>query len=235
MGGDNQFSWFKFFSQLSRTCKVTLHQNQKVNDKIARRFDFPKKTKDGLGASFYGSVHNKFLDDPKPYSKLDMIMQIYVSKDNQQYGPYTVEQLRGFVDGGNFTIADLACSDGQNWVKISGLPGWEKGTPRPAVPPPPPKNKKMLTDIITRSKKLLGASVEFATGLDEHGQKEQQGGLETKPIDIELKLQNTEADLIHEKKLRRDEKEAAEQQIKVLNDDIVRLDQENIALKKLLG
>ena len=162
-------------------------------------------------------------------------MQIYVSKDNQQYGPYTMKELKGFVDSGNFTTADLACSDGQNWVKISRLPGWEKCPSRTAAPPPPPKNKKILTDIITRSKKLLGASVEFATGLDENRQKEQQVELKTKSGDIELKLQNTEADLAHEKKLRMDEKETAEQQIKVLNDNIDVLEQENIALKKLLG
>ena len=162
-------------------------------------------------------------------------MQIYVSKDNQQYGPYTMKELKGFVDSGNFTTADLACSDGQNWVKISGLPGWESGPSRTAVPPPPPKNKKILSDIFARSKKLLGASVEFATGLDENRQKEEQGELKTKSGDIELKLQNTEADLAHEKKLRREEKETAEQQIKVLNDNIDLLEQENIALKKLLG
>ena len=162
-------------------------------------------------------------------------MQIYVSKDNQQYGPYTIEQLKGFVDSGNFTTADLACSDGQNWVKISELPGWEKSPSRTAVPPPPPKNKKILADIFARSKKLIGASVEFATGLDENQQKEEQVELKTKSGDIELKLQNTEADLAHEKKLRRDEKETAEQKIKVLNDNIDLLEQENIALKKLLG
>ena len=162
-------------------------------------------------------------------------MQIYVSKDNQQYGPYTMKELTGFVDSGNFTTADLACSDGQNWVKISELPGWEKSPSRTAVPPPPPKNKRILADIFARSKKLIGASVEFATGLDENQQKEEQVELKTKSGDIELKLQNTEADLAHEKKLRRDEKETAEQKIKVLNDNIDLLEQENIALKKLLG
>ena len=155
-------------------------------------------------------------------------MQIYVSKDNQQYGPYTIEQLKGFVDSGNFTTADLACSDGQNWVKISMLPGWGKGVSRTAVPPPPPQNKKILTDIFARSKKLLGASVEFATGLEENAQNEQPGEFEAKPTDIELKLERTEAELAHEKKLRRDEKEAAENQIKLLNEEITRLEEEEL-------
>ena len=43
---------------------------------------------------------------------------IYVSRDGQQYGPYTSEQLRGFVAQGNFTMGDFACADGQNWVSV---------------------------------------------------------------------------------------------------------------------
>ena len=54
-----------------------------------------------------------------------MIMQIYVSKDNQQYGPYTMEELWGFVNSNTFASTDLVCSDGQNWVKISELAGRE--------------------------------------------------------------------------------------------------------------
>ncbi len=57
-------------------------------------------------------------------------MQIVVRKDNQQYGPYTIEQLRGFIDNGNFTTADMACPDGQNWVQISQLLGLNQGPPR---------------------------------------------------------------------------------------------------------
>ncbi len=45
--------------------------------------------------------------------------------------------------------------------------------------------EKILADVIARSKRLLGTSVKFVTGLDEHGQKVQQGaeaeGIE--PID----------------------------------------------------
>ena len=64
-------------------------------------------------------------------------MQIVVRKDNQQYGPYTIEQLRGFVDSGNFTTADMACPDGQNWVQISQLLGLNQGPPITIVQPTP--------------------------------------------------------------------------------------------------
>ena len=46
------------------------------------------------------------------------LMHMYVNKDGQQYGPYTVEQLRQYVQQGYFTTADHACFDGQNWVTV---------------------------------------------------------------------------------------------------------------------
>ena len=54
-------------------------------------------------------------------------MKIYVSKDGKQYGPYTVKQLREYVRQGNFTTADHACYDGQNWVTIAQVPGFAAG------------------------------------------------------------------------------------------------------------
>ncbi|MFP6901377.1 MAG: GYF domain-containing protein [Opitutales bacterium] len=51
-------------------------------------------------------------------------MHIYVSKEGQQYGPYTVEQLGVYLQQGNFTMADYACFDGQNWVAIAQVPGF---------------------------------------------------------------------------------------------------------------
>jgi hypothetical protein len=50
-------------------------------------------------------------------------MKVYVSKAGQQYGPYTVKQLQSYVRQGNFTTADLACYDGQNWVTAAQVPG----------------------------------------------------------------------------------------------------------------
>ena len=54
-------------------------------------------------------------------------MHVYVNKDDQQFGPYTVEQLRMYVQQGNFTTADLACCDGQNWVKVAEVLGFATG------------------------------------------------------------------------------------------------------------
>jgi len=64
-------------------------------------------------------------------------MQVYVSKDGKQYGPYAVEQLLEYVQQGNFTAEDLACHDGQNWVTIAQVPGFTEAT-QPAVMQDPP-------------------------------------------------------------------------------------------------
>jgi len=51
-------------------------------------------------------------------------MKVHLHKDGKQYGPYTVEQLREYVQQGNFTTGDHACHDGQNWVTIAQVPGF---------------------------------------------------------------------------------------------------------------
>lgn len=50
-------------------------------------------------------------------------MQVYVHLAGKNYGPYFLEQLRQYVQAGNFRDDDLACYDGTNWVKIKDVPG----------------------------------------------------------------------------------------------------------------
>ena len=54
-------------------------------------------------------------------------MQIHINKDGQAYGPYTIDQLKEFVQQGHFTEQDYACYDGQNWVTIAQVPGYADG------------------------------------------------------------------------------------------------------------
>ena len=49
---------------------------------------------------------------------------VYVYKNEQQMGPYTVDQLRAFVENGDFAENDQACFDGKNWVTIGQVPGF---------------------------------------------------------------------------------------------------------------
>ena len=45
-------------------------------------------------------------------------MQVYVHLAGKNHGPYSIEQLRQYVQAGNFRDDHLACYDGTNWVKI---------------------------------------------------------------------------------------------------------------------
>jgi hypothetical protein len=72
-------------------------------------------------------------------------MKVFVSKDGQQYGPYTSDQLREYVQQGNFTINDLACHDGQNWVTIGQVPGFaEAAQPAAMQAPPAPQQEQAV-------------------------------------------------------------------------------------------
>ena len=47
-------------------------------------------------------------------------MQFTVSRDNEQFGPYTLEQLHQYVNEGSIYLNDLVF-DGQNWVNVSQI------------------------------------------------------------------------------------------------------------------
>ena len=50
-------------------------------------------------------------------------MKIYVHREGKNYGPYSVSQLKEYLQARNFIQDDLACHDGANWVKLSEVPG----------------------------------------------------------------------------------------------------------------
>ena len=62
-------------------------------------------------------------------------MQILVSKNGQQHGPFGLDELRQLVLQGTFTVNDSACFDGHNWSIVSEVPGFVAGS-RHAEPSP---------------------------------------------------------------------------------------------------
>ena len=82
-------------------------------------------------------------------------MQVYVHLAGKNHGPYSIDQLRQYVQAGNFRDDHLACYDGTNWVKIKDVPGFaaEAKKAKPAQQKAPQKTKKM------RTKKLLVVSL----------------------------------------------------------------------------
>ena len=78
-------------------------------------------------------------------------MQVYVHLAGKNHGPYSIDQLRQYVQAGNFRDDHLACYDGTNWVKIRDVPGLvvqaKKAKPvqQKAQQKAPQKTKKMWT------------------------------------------------------------------------------------------
>ena len=77
-------------------------------------------------------------------------MQIHIHKEGKTFGPYSIEQVRQYLNAGNFSDNDLACHDGANWIKLSQVPGI---TPEPAtatksaVQAKPKKKKKKIRKV----------------------------------------------------------------------------------------
>ena len=59
-------------------------------------------------------------------------MPILVTKDGQQYGPYELAELQGYVTQGSFSLTDLCWQDGwADWMPLSTII---------SRPPPPPSS-----------------------------------------------------------------------------------------------
>jgi hypothetical protein len=62
-------------------------------------------------------------------------MQIHISRDGQQFGPYTLEQIREYLKTGQVVAGDLAWYHGAaGWVPLSTVPGVDGSTPLPISP-----------------------------------------------------------------------------------------------------
>lgn len=65
-------------------------------------------------------------------------MQIYLTKDGKQEGPYSVNELNDLLESERITGDDLCWYEGSaDWVPLSQFPGFAPPKP-PALPPPPP-------------------------------------------------------------------------------------------------
>jgi hypothetical protein len=73
---------------------------------------------------------------------MDTAPTLTISRDGQQYGPYTVEQANGYLQTGSLLPNDLAW-DVQKaaWVPLGQIPGIRFAAP----PPPPPAAMQVQT------------------------------------------------------------------------------------------
>ena len=57
-------------------------------------------------------------------------MQVYLTKNGASQGPFSVGQLRQYMETGHCQATDYACHDGTNWVTIADVPGIAKKAQR---------------------------------------------------------------------------------------------------------
>jgi len=51
-------------------------------------------------------------------------LQVYLSKDGNQYGPHTIEELQALLDDGQLVAEDMAFYEGrEDWVTVAEVPG----------------------------------------------------------------------------------------------------------------
>ena len=77
-------------------------------------------------------------------------MQIYISRDGQQNGPYGIEDINAYLANGTLLPTDLAWQDGMtDWLPVSQIsgvvmPGGSVATPIPPSQPVSDGSKKKI-------------------------------------------------------------------------------------------
>ena len=77
-------------------------------------------------------------------------MQIYISRDGETNGPYSIEDVNAYMENGTLLPTDLACQDGMTeWVPLSQISGVtmhgdSAATQIPLSQPMPNRNKKKI-------------------------------------------------------------------------------------------
>jgi hypothetical protein len=69
-------------------------------------------------------------------------MQIHISRNSENYGPYELLEINGYLKDGSLLTTDLAWYDGiPDWIPLSQVPGIQSPG---RVPPPPPQKHNSL-------------------------------------------------------------------------------------------
>ena len=53
-------------------------------------------------------------------------MKVYIHRKGKTFGPFSVAQIKEHLRANNFVGDDLACFDGNHWIKLSDVPGVSK-------------------------------------------------------------------------------------------------------------
>ena len=83
-------------------------------------------------------------------------MRIFITRNGQQLGPYTLDQIQGQVNAGTLEATDWAWYEGiTDWVPVNHIPGFNNapmtrtGAPAASSPPPAPQRRPVLVWVIS--------------------------------------------------------------------------------------
>ena len=81
---------------------------------------------------------------PEVPAKGDMtVKQLYITKEQQKYGPYSVDEVRQYIADKHFTTSDWAWHEGlTDWVPIHSIPGVVTQNAPPLLPVQSPNDGK---------------------------------------------------------------------------------------------
>lgn len=61
-------------------------------------------------------------------------MLIHIKRDSEVFGPYSVEEARGYLSSGRLSLSDFAQLDGTSeWIPLASVPGIASAPPPPVV------------------------------------------------------------------------------------------------------
>jgi hypothetical protein len=99
------------------------------------------------------------------------MQQIFIAKEGQQHGPYTLAEVKQHLQTGRFSLDDLGWFDGAPaWIPLHQVPGVTSGTRPPAIPanvPPAPviAHQPRHTSGLAVASLILGIVSWFTVGL----------------------------------------------------------------------
>ena len=76
-------------------------------------------------------------------------MEIFINRDGQQMGPYSLDDVMTYLKEGTLVPTDLAWYEGAaDWMPLSNVPGvpTRQSSPPPPPPPPPPLTRQTSLD-----------------------------------------------------------------------------------------
>lgn len=76
-------------------------------------------------------------------------MEIHIVRNGKKFGPFTLEEINGWLKEGRLLTTDLAWREGMaGWIALNSFPGVEVRVTTKPEPPPFPNQKAKVSDAL---------------------------------------------------------------------------------------